>query len=203
MKIAAVTLGALALCVLLAPTKQIKADEFSDGARKFIRSVADQAISQLTKKEMSSKEREKKFRLILKNYFDVASIGKWALGRYWRKADNEERKEYLILFENLIVTTYANRFKNYSNENIAINKTVRRGKMALVQSNLERGGQKPIRVDWRVTFPDGQYKIFDIVVEGVSLVQTQRSEFSSVIRRNGGKVSDLIIALRAKTTSSK
>jgi len=70
-----------------------------------------------------------------------------------------------------------------------------------VKSLVDRGAQQPIRVDWRITFPDGRYKIIDIVVEGVSMVQTQRSEFSSVIRRSGGKVEGLLTALREKAVS--
>ena len=111
-------------------------------------------------------------------------------------------ESYLVLFEDLIVGTYANRFKNYSNEKLAVYGTTSRGQIVIVKSHLEQDSQKPIRVDWRVKFPDGKYKIFDIVVEGISMIQTQRSEFSSVIRRNGGKVSDLLTALRQKSTSS-
>ena len=140
--------------------------------------------------------------MLLNSYFDIKGIGKWALGRYWRKTSKSERSEYLVLFENLIVSTYANRFSQYTKEKITVKGTSSRGKFALVKSQINGGKEKPIRIEWRVTFPDCKYKIFDIVVEGVSMVRTQRSEFSSVIRRNGGKVSDLLAALRKKTTKS-
>lgn len=178
------------------------ASDFSNGAENFIRSLTDKAVPALSDKSLSDRERRSNFRKILRSYFDVAGIGKWALGRYWRKATKGERSEYLVLFEDLIVGTYANRFKSYSNEKLAVYGTTSRGQIVIVKSHLEQDSQKPIRVDWRVKFPDGKYKIFDIVVEGISMIQTQRSEFSSVIRRNGGKVSDLLTALRQKSTSS-
>ena len=115
------------------------------------------------------------------------------------RASVAERSEYLGLFEDLIVNTYAIRFKSYSNEKIKLTGTASRGQTAIVKSVIERGSQQPVRVDWRVTYPDGQYKIFDIVIEGVSMIQTQRSEFSSVIRRNGGRVAGLIATLKNRS----
>ena len=177
------------------------ANEFKNGAEKFVQSLADDAVLTLTSKKISETQRQNNFRKLFRNYFDVDGIGKWALGRYWRKATKKQRSEYLALFEDLIVTTYAGRFENYSNEQLEIKGSVSRGKITVVKSHFNNDKKKPIRVDWRVTLPDGKYKIFDIVVEGVSLVKTQRHEFSSVIRRNDGNVSGLLAALRKKTSN--
>jgi len=180
----------------------VHADDFTIGAEQFVISLADDATSSLTSETLTEKERQKQFRGLLNSYFDINGIGKWVLGRYWRKTSKNERLEYLVLFENLVVSTYANRFNNYKKEKLTIKSSSRRGKFALVKSQINRDRQKPIRIEWRVTRPNVNYKIFDIVVEGVSMIRTQRSEFSSVIRRNGGKVSVLLAALRKKTTKS-
>ena len=201
-KPAIVALVTLSFGYICSHGSPVTASEFSNGAEKFIQSLVNQAVPALSGKSLSDKERQYNFRKILRAYFDVDGIGKWALGRYWRKATKGERSEYLVLFEDLIVGTYANRFKNYSNEKLAVYGTTSRGQVAIVNSHLKQDNQKPIRVDWRVKFPDGKYKIFDIIVEGVSMIQTQRSEFSSVIRRNGGKVSGLLAALRQKSIGS-
>ena len=197
--VALVTLSTLLISVHYA---SVRADDFTDGAEKFIVSLADDAISSLTSETLTEKERQKQFRVLLNSYFDINGIGKWALGRYWRKTSKSERSEYLVLFENLIVNTYANRFSQYTKEKLTVKGSSSRGKFALVKSQINGGKEKPIRIEWRVIFPDGNYKIFDIVVEGVSMVRTQRSEFSSVIRRNGGKISVLLAALRKKTNKS-
>ncbi len=186
--------------VLFSPlTAKAETNEFHRGAGEFVKSLANDAITNLTLRTMTDAERKANLRGILKSYFDVRSIGKWVLGRHWRRASARERAEYLRLFEDLIVNNYAQRFKGYSNEKIKLMGTASRGQTAIVKSVIERAGQKPIRVDWRVTYPDGRYKIFDIVVEGVSMIQTQRSEFSSVIRRSGGKISGLIKTLKNKS----
>jgi phospholipid transport system substrate-binding protein len=199
---AIVALVALSTLLISVHYASVRADDFTDGAEKFIVSLADDAISSLTSKSLTEKERQKQFRVLLNSYFDINGIGKWALGRYWRKTSKSERSEYLVLFENLIVSTYANRFSQYTKEKLTVKGSSSRGKFALVKSQINGGKEKPIRIEWRVTFPDGNYKIFDIVVEGVSMVRTQRSEFSSVIRRNGGKISVLLAALRKKTNKS-
>ncbi len=67
---------------------------------------------------------------------------------------------------------------------------------------IRPNGAPPAKVDWRVTRADGAYKITDVVVEGVSMAVTQRSEFASVIQRNGGKVEGLLAMLRQKTATA-
>ena len=190
--------------VFLSPTSsdEVLANQFNEGANTFVMTLTKDAIINLTGKNITYNQRQENLRTILKSYFDVSGIGKWVLGRYWRKASAAERKEYLSLFEDLLVNTYAARFKNYSNEKVKLTGTASRGQTAIVKSVIERKGLNPVRVDWRVNFPDGEYKVFDIVVEGVSMIQTQRSEFSSVIRRNGGNISGLITMLKNKASSA-
>ena len=74
---------------------------------------------------------------------------------------------------------------------------------SLVSSEIVRpNGAPPAKVDWLLTEHDGAYKISDVIVEGVSMAVTQRSEFASVIQRHGGQVEGLITALRQKTESA-
>ena len=150
--------------VLFSPiTAKAEANAFHKGASTFVMALANDAITNLTGNALTDLQRQEKLRGILKSYFDVNSIGKWVLGRHWRKASAAERLEYLGLFEDLIVNTYAIRFKSYSNEKIKLTGTASRGQTAIVKSVIERGSKQPVRVDWRVTYPDGQYKIFLIL----------------------------------------
>ncbi|MAF49260.1 MAG: ABC transporter substrate-binding protein [Rhodospirillales bacterium] len=177
-------------------------DEFADGAHRFIQTLADRAVITLAGEKLDRSEQQEKFRQLLNENFEVRLLGKWALGRHWRRATKAERADYLRLFEDFIVSTYSKRFRQYTNEKLAVaSASSRSAKLAIVHSRLMRESHKPIRIDWRVAYPSGKYKIVDIIVEGISLVQTHRSEFGSVIRQNGGKVSGLITALRDKTES--
>ena len=90
-----------------------KADAFADAAQKFIESLADKAIAALTGKDVPRSERVRRFRVLLNEHFAVETIGRWVLGRHWRDASDAERREYLRLFEDLIVKTYVDRFTEY------------------------------------------------------------------------------------------
>lgn len=179
----------------------VRAEGFTDDARIFIESLAEQAIESLTRGNVPRPERVVRFRAILDKYFDVKTIGRWVLGRHWKKATEDERAEYLELFEQLLVDTYVDRFTEYAGKNpLSVTKTLaKKGSDIIVYSNIERSeGGKPVRVDWRVRARGGEFKIVDIMVEGISMGQTQRSEFASVIRRNGGKIDGLLSELRKR-----
>ena len=177
----------------------VRADEASE-AREFIDTLADKAIAALTIKDITREERFRRFRILLNDHFAVKTIGQWVLGRYWRRATIEEKREYLVLFEDLIVDTYADRFKRYSGEKLAITDAVSKGKKDIIVSTLmtRPGGGQPIHIDWRVRHVGEIKRIVDVIVEGVSMGQTQRSEFASVIRANGGGVKGLLDQLRRR-----
>ncbi|MDH5750239.1 MAG: ABC transporter substrate-binding protein [Rhodospirillales bacterium] len=192
------------LAVVLAAfvsAQTVTAADIDSGAKKFIEGLADKAIQSLTDQKSSREQREARFRELLNKHFAVDVIGQWVLGRYWRQATKLEQSEYLELFENLIVVTYLDRFVDYSGETLTVTKTVINESRDIVVFSVitrKESSQTPIQVDWRVRLKDGTYKIVDVMVEGISMGQTQRSEFGSVIRKNGGKIEGLLSELRKK-----
>ncbi|OEJ65980.1 MlaC/ttg2D family ABC transporter substrate-binding protein [Magnetovibrio blakemorei] len=172
-------------------------------AQVFIEGLAQEAVQALTADGVSRTDRVNRFRELLQRNFDVPLIGKWVLGRYWRTATDAEKEEYLRLFEEYVVITYVERFDQYSGEQIKVVKSVPEpGNDAVVYSEIHRpSGGEPIRVDWRVRNDADIYKIIDVYVEGISMSQSQRKEFTSVIRTQGGKVGGLLDVLRTKVES--
>ncbi len=170
------------------------------GAEKFISSMAAKALAALTDLKVSRGERAKKFRALLNDYFAVKAIGRWVLGRHWRQATKAERKEYLGLFEDLLVATYLDRFTRYSGETLTVSNSVIYGKKdIMVYSQIRRpNGEPPLKVEWRVRAKGDSYKIVDVIVAGISMGQTQRSEFASVIRQKGGAIKGLLEELRKR-----
>ena len=196
-------LPALIIAALVAaglPPGPARADEFSDGAKKFIEILTSDAISMLTVENISKIERSDRFRRLMNENFAIKGIAKFVLGRHWRKANESEKKEYLQLFEDLLVATYADRFAKYSGEKLLVNESEVRGKGdALVHTIMIRvDGAKPLKVAWRVRGKSGIYKIVDIMVEGISMVVTQKSEFASFIKKNGGSLGPLLLELRKR-----
>jgi phospholipid transport system substrate-binding protein len=170
-------------------------------AKRFIGGLADRAIQSLIKADVPRQQRVEKFRQLFNDAFAVRSIGKWVLGRAWNDATEAEQEEYLDLFEDLMIYSYVDRFATYTGDAITVAEAVREDDTyATVQTIIPRpGGEKPIDVRWRVGRVNGGYKIADVVVEGVSMSTTLRSQFASIIRRNGGQVAGLIAELRQKT----
>lgn len=196
-RLAGIVLGAILLIGV--PAISAQADPASDGARRFVRSMVESAVASLAH-PMSTAELRGEFRRLLHDNFDVPAIGRFTLGRHWRDASPEERQQYLELFENLIVLTYAHRGPMFANAKFDFSEPpLRDSDMVIVRSKLLRDAPKPVRVDWRVDVGRAQApRIVDLVIEGMSMAQTQRQEFGSVVAHNGGKVSALIEELRRK-----
>ena len=172
-------------------------------ARAFIETLAGDAVQALTSGEVTRPERIRRFRVLFNGRFAVPGIGRFVLGRYWRKASEAEREEYLDLFEDLMVVKYVDRFARYSGEPLEVIKTLALNETTVtVYARIVTPADKPsVRVDWRVASRDGETKVVDVVVEGTSMSNTLRSEFASIVRRQGGSVAGLIEVLRKKTAS--
>jgi phospholipid transport system substrate-binding protein len=181
---------------LISPAAAQTADQ---GASAFIQKLGNDAIATFSDKSLSRDQAIQRFRTLLYAGFDVPYIGRWVLGRYWNSANEAQRAEYQKLFEQLIVTTYAERFIEYSGETFRIAGTAPEGETdTMVTTQIVRPSGPPINVAWRVRKRGADYKIIDMVVENVSMGVTQRQEFASVIQQNGGKVAGLLQALRQK-----
>ena len=169
------------------------------GADIFIQKVGQQAIDSLTGKDVDDAERQARFRKILNQTFEVPLIARFTLGRFWRRTSEEQRKEYVGLFEDFIVKAYAARFRDYSGETFTVGKVREIDERdALVQSEITLKDGRRIVVYWRVR-GNSEFKIIDVIVEGVSMAITQRDEFAAIINQNGGKVDGLLTTLREKT----
>jgi phospholipid transport system substrate-binding protein len=171
-----------------------------EGAARFVDWLAAEAIAVLRRKSDSLEQREAALRQLLVQAFDVAFIGRFVLGRYWRKMSAEEREDYLAVFSEFIVKTYSRRLGGYSGEAFTITGAKPAGKKdIMVKTNIERPSGPPIKAHWRLRVIDRQYRIIDVSVEGVSMALTQRAEFAAVMRNHG--MPGLLQALRLRSQS--
>jgi phospholipid transport system substrate-binding protein len=153
-------------------------------------------------KDATQSQRAARFRELLREDFDVPAIARFVLGRYWNTATEEQRAEYVKLFEDYIALAYSTRLAEYTGETFKVTGSRPDGDGAIVSSQIRPAGGAPVKVDWRLTGRNGIYKISDVSVDGISMAVTQRSEFASVIQHNGGQVQGLITMLREKTAGS-
>jgi phospholipid transport system substrate-binding protein len=188
-----------ALAALLPLPSLVRAATSVADAQGFIDSLGEAAISSLTGSTLSESEREDRFRSLLESHFNLPGICKFVLARYWKVASDTERTDFQRLFETLLVQSYAKKFAEYAGERFKVfNAHPNDDGSITVNSLIDRPNGEQIRLDWRVEDASG-LKIADLIVEGVSLRTTYRSDVASVIQNNGGKVAGLIDALRQKT----
>lgn len=188
----------MALALLL-PAGAAMADKRDDAAVSFVQKMGDIALTELTGKNITGKEREGRVRELLRKNFDVNAIGRFALGKHWNAATEAQRKEYLSLFEDMIVRTYAQRFGEYAGQqfNVKSAKAISE-RDSIVNSQVVQKDGPPVAVDWRVRNNAGNLKVIDVFIENVSMAITQRSDFDAVIQRGGGKVEALLESLRQR-----
>lgn len=172
-----------------------------DAAAAFVDGLGKKALSSLTAPELDAAEREKRVRSLLRSYFDINTIAKFSLGTNWRNATEAQRSEYLKLFEGMIVKTYAQRFSEYSGQDLKIGKATKVSETSsdiVVASQIIQPDGPPVSVEWRVRNKDGSMKIIDVIVERISMSVTQRSDFASVIQSGGGNIDALLESLRER-----
>lgn len=181
-----VLLGGAALLMLYTGAAPILSNALAApaDARAFIDGLSQEALT-IIRSDMPVAERQKRFRELFLRAFDVASIGRFVIGRHWQRLSPDEQKQYLELFGDYVAAIYADQFSSYRGQNFRTlgARAVAEGE-SVVPAQIERDGP-PIRMDFRVRDVGGAYRITDVAVENVSLIVTKRDEFSSVIYGEG------------------
>jgi phospholipid transport system substrate-binding protein len=170
-------------------------------AATFLQSLQEEAASQLGDGSVSETEKEQRFRKLFNENFDVPAIGRFVVARYWRGASEADRAAFIEVFEDAMVQRFLPLLAENSSERFQIGNVALDGNaenMAMIDSRIDRAEGEPYRVAWRVREKDGQFKILDIVAEGVSMAITLRSEYGTVLKNNGGQLPPLTEALREK-----
>jgi len=181
-------------------------EEKSSGeAESFVMDLSDKVLSIINDTNTSDEEKEKKLREFFVNSVDTEWMGKFVLGRYFRTASEEQKQQYMTLYHDYLIWSYVPRFKEYKGGSFYIIKVKEEssGNDAIVQTEMRGIKESPnIRVDYMMhRNGDGNFKIIDIVGEGISLITTQRSDFGGMISQKG--LDYFISKLESKVNSLK
>ncbi len=186
---------ALPLALLAAPAS---AQMDPGRAGDFIRVTGEELVGAINTQGSVAQRREK-VAAILRRAVDLEGVGRFILGRWWRIATPEEQQQYNRLFEETLIRNLSARFGEYQGVRFTLGRVQARAEEdVLVNTTVERPGTAAFGLDWRVGDVAGQPKIVDVIAEGTSLRLTQRSEYSSIITRNGGRVASLLDAMRGQ-----
>ncbi len=198
-------LFAFILTVLTAFSFNANAQVNAQAAEKFIKDTTAKGIEQIINANISQAEKDKRFYDLLNGALDLDFIGQFVLGRNWRTATPEQRKEFIAVYRDLNIATWSKRFNEFKGKNFVFKGTTpssSKGQI-FVDTVVPMDQGEPAKVVWRVREKNGDYKIVDIIIEGVSLAQSARSEYTAFIKNNPGGIDALIKDLQAKLKAQK
>ena len=171
---------------------------YSSDPKQFIQEVVDEAKKVLV--NTNSKEvKTKKLSEMALRTVDIKGVAYYSLGNYRKELNEEQMKEYLVLFEKYFLKSFTSRLTDYSDPKIdVLSIEVLNPKYTIVKSILLATDKKPaVNIEWRVyTKNPDKPLIRDLIIEGLSLARTQKEEFASVIETNNGDITKLFITLK-------
>jgi len=150
----------------------------------------------------SLRQRKGEILVIVSDYFNFEEMAKRALGRPWKDQTPDKRQEFAQLFKQLLFNTYINRLENYtgSNERVLYDSEKLDGDYAVVKTHILYQGNQNIDIEYRLHRDAGEWKVYDVVVEGISFVDNYRSQFSSILTNES--FDSLLTKLRHKIVES-
>ena len=175
-----------------------KSFAYSSDPKQFIQEVVDEA-KQILVASNSKEYKTKKLSEMALQTVDIKGVAYYSLGNYRKELNEEQMKEYLVLFEKYFLKSFTSRLTDYSDPKIDVLSTdVLNPKYTIVKSILLATDKKPaVNIEWRVyTKNPDKPLIRDLIIEGLSLARTQKEEFASVIETNNGDITKLFITLK-------
>lgn len=180
------------MSLLLVPFLLNQAYASTDSALDIVRTTSDKVIKRLNAQKADlEKHPEHLYGLInelVLPHFDFPIMSRWVLGKEWNNTPVAKQDEFIEQFKTLLVRTYAKALLEYSGQKIVYLPPISNPKSTVVIVKTEVAGDGSahnIPINYRLHSDDGQWKVIDIAIDGVSLVGTYRGEFGSEIRKNG------------------
>jgi phospholipid transport system substrate-binding protein len=167
--------------LLLLQTPAVYAGEPTDQIKQTIDSVLDILNNKELKRPEKAKERRAAIRKIIDSRFDFEEMSKRSLALYWRKRTPEEKSEFTALYSDLLERTYVTKIEKYEDEKILYRgETVDDG-YAVVKTKIITKDNIEIPIDYMLLKKDAKWEVYDVVIEGVSLVNNYRTQFASIL----------------------
>jgi len=177
--------GAIAAVVLVVSVVVVRAG-WAGAPTDLLRVQIDRAVKTLEepdlKKEGKTRERRVAVRRIAEDIFDFTETAKRSLGRHWQPRTPAERKEFVELFANLLERSYLSKIELYSGERIAYLGDTIEGDQATVRTRIMTKHGTEIPVDYKMYKQGDRWLVYDVIIEGVSLIANYRTQFNKIIQ---------------------
>lgn len=190
------------VCVLAALSLGISTTAFAanpDAAKAFVDTVAKQVIEVAKNESADRASKQSKIEAIFTDKVDINYIAKFVLGKNWRTATPAQQQSYIAAYKPFILKNYASKLAKYSGQTYALKNAHADEDASVVTMEIIDPNGQNVMVDYRLKEAGNAFKIVDIAVEGVSLLNTQRSEFNGIVENKG--IDGLIEALKKQVAA--
>jgi phospholipid transport system substrate-binding protein len=190
----------ISICLILSGLFGVNSLVWAGGPMEGIRTTTERILEILSDPDLEGSghraERRRRIREVVDKRFDWEAISRSALSIQWRNLGTEERKEFTRLFRRLVERTYMDRLEDYSGEEVLYLDEETSGTRASVRVKIVTRKNQEIPVEYRLRRGDGGWLVYDILIEGVSLVKNYRVQFNDILAKSS--YAELLERLRAK-----
>ena len=168
-------------------------DTVKGHVNEVLRVLRDPALQGDAKEEA----KQEKIEAIADEMFDYVALSRLTLGRNWKKFNSDQKKEFIQLYRSILEKAYMDRILSYTDEEVTFGKeTMLSEKKAEVQTHIITKSVE-IPIFYRVYLKDGKWKVYDVIIEGISLVKNYRTQFRDILANNPPE--EVLKILRKKT----
>ena len=191
--------GMMILILLISPL-QAEAGVPLDTVEAHVKEVLDILRDPALQGEADKKVKEEKIETIANEMFDYVALSKLTLGRSWRDFNKEQQKEFVSLYRSILKKAYMDKILAYTDEQVVFDRDIMLSEnKAEVQTRIITKSAE-IPIFYRLYLKEGQWKVYDVIVEGISLVQNYRTQFREILANNSPE--EVLKILREKTGKS-
>jgi phospholipid transport system substrate-binding protein len=172
-----------------------------------VRTSVDRVIDTLKDKSLTGKPRRERLTSIIRPRFDFRVMSRWVLGVQWRRATEPQKQRFTELFSDLLEATYIGKIENYTDERVEYGEERIEGDRALVETKVVTKSAE-IPIDYKLLREGEEWRVYDVVIENVSLVRNYRSTYDEIARKEGidallGRMEEKLAELRSAEGSAE
>jgi len=173
------------------------------GAIDDVKKIVDEVCSIVADNNLKKNDQQRRQALkqCISGIFNYSEMAKLTLGKHWNQLTQPERTQFIDIFATLLDNSYLNKIESYNNEKIVYLKETIDGNYAEVKSKVITTNRDEYSLDYRLMKENGKWMVYDVVIEGVSLVSNYRTQFSRIINNSG--YNELIKKLQTKISELK